>query len=205
MKMLRLSIRSIDSVPKRISLVLFVLLLGACAKRTVYVPPEWLKSQPPPEVKHEKQQKPRSTSSDQGPILKTSPQIKESDISSNPQPVPQTEPAKEVPQPQFLASMHLVDQAKASLAQGKIESAISLFEQAIQVDVYNGEAFFGLARAWRMKGSMVKASEFARKAELLFQDQPGQLKEVYLLEAAIFKQLGDTSKAEVYAKKASRL
>lgn len=101
--------------------------------------------------------------------------------------------------------MHLVDQAKASLAQGNPDAAISMLEQAIQVDVYNGEAFFALARAWRMKGSQDKALEFARKAEILFQDESSKLKDVYQFEASIYKDEGDDGKAEIYRVKASKL
>jgi len=107
--------------------------------------------------------------------------------------------------PQQLASMHLVDQAKTALSQGKPDAAIPLLEQAVQIDAYNGEAFFGLARAWRMKGSRNKAQEFAQKAELLLQDQPSELKEVYSFQADLFKELGDTRKMELYRQKASNL
>ena len=101
--------------------------------------------------------------------------------------------------------MHLVDQAKASLAQGKADPAIPLLEQAIQVDVHNGEAFFTLARAWRMKGARQKALQFAQKAEILSQDDPAKLKQVYLLEADLHKELGDAAKADAYRQKASKL
>jgi tetratricopeptide (TPR) repeat protein len=101
--------------------------------------------------------------------------------------------------------MHLVDQAKASLAQGKADPAIPLLEQAIQVDVHNGEAFFTLARAWRMKGARQKALQFAQKAEILSQDDPAKLKQVYLLEADLHKELGDAAKADAYRQKALKL
>jgi hypothetical protein len=137
-------------------------------------------------------------------------------VSSQPQ--PQTQPqAQPRPQPkepslppavqqppQHLASMHLVDQAKTALAQGKPDAAIPLLEQAIQVDVYNGDAFLGLARAWHAKGSPKKSLEFAKKAEILFQNEPGKLKEVYRLEAELYKEIGDPTKAEVYRQKAAR-
>lgn len=101
--------------------------------------------------------------------------------------------------------MHLVDQAKTALAQGKPDAAIPFLEQAIQVDVYNGDAFLGLARAWHAKGSPKKSLEFAKKAEILFQNEPGKLKEVYRLEAELYKEIGDPKKAEGYRQKAARL
>lgn len=100
--------------------------------------------------------------------------------------------------------MHLVEQAKASLAQGKPDVAIAVLEQAIQVDVHNGEAFLGLARAWRMKGSRNKSLEFSRKAEILFQENRGKLKEVYLFQSDLYKEMGDTAKSEQYRQKASK-
>lgn len=101
--------------------------------------------------------------------------------------------------------MHLVDQGKAALAHGKPDAAISVLEQAIQVDVYNGEAFLLLARAWKMKASRNKAMEFARKAEVLFHEDKGKLKEVYLFQADLYKDMGDASKAEQCRQKASKL
>ena len=101
--------------------------------------------------------------------------------------------------------MPLVDQARASLANGKPDGAIPLLEQAIEVDVYNGAAFLEMARAWRMKGSNDKALEFAHKAEILFQDEPRRLKEVYLFEAELFREMGDHKSQEQAQSKASRL
>ncbi len=119
-------------------------------------------------------------------------------------PIPREEVA-EPGTPQRYASMHLVDQAKTSLDQGKIDEAITMYEQAMRVDVYNGEAFFGLARAWHMKGFHDKSLEFAKRADMLFQGRPARLKEVYLLQAEIYRQLEDTSRAEAFLREASRL
>jgi tetratricopeptide (TPR) repeat protein len=104
-----------------------------------------------------------------------------------------------------MASMHLVDQAKTALAQGRADAAISMLEQAIQVDVYNGEAFFQLARAWRMKATPNKALEFAKKAEVLLHEEKEKLKEVYLFQAELYKEAGDSGKAGQYRQKASKL
>ena len=139
--------------------------------------------------------------------MKSPPAFKESEIPVTPSPPPGPTPQQKAAaeQPQYLASMHLVDQAKASLNQGKADHAISLLEQAIQVDVYNGNAFYLLARAWRTKGSRQKALEFARKAEILFQEDRAKLKEIYLFESDTYKELKDAAKAEAYRQKASKL
>ncbi len=138
--------------------------------------------------------------------MKPPPAFKERDITPGSEAAPSPQAKKPAAQePQRVASMHLVEQARAAIVQGRAEAAISLLEQAIQVDVYNGEAFFGLARAWRMKGSPQKSLEFARKAEILFQDDTKKLKDVYKLEAEVYRELGDASNAEAYRQKSSGL
>jgi hypothetical protein len=190
-------------------LVLLVLgiLVPACApKKLVSIPPEWQKP-PPPTMESPKVPEVPAAGSKPTAILKPPPAIKESDIAVSAE-TPAKAPEKKAPQPsppQHAASMHLVDQAKASLAQGKPDPAIPLLEQAIQIDVHNGEAFFSLARAWRMKGSRLKALQFSQKAELLFQDDRGKLKQVYLFEADLYKEMGETAKMDAYRQKASKL
>jgi hypothetical protein len=185
--------------------MLLFLLLSACGpKKSVYVSSEW---QAPPPVQQAAPSPPLPVPAPkQTAILKPPPVIKESDISS-PAEAPSKPPEKSAPQapPQHLASMHLVDQAKASLAQGKADPAVPLLEKAIQIDVHNGEAFFNLARAWRMKGSRQKALQFGKKAEILFQDDSAKLKQVYMFEADLYKEMGDSAKMDSYRQKAAKL
>ncbi len=185
--------------------ILLLILASACApKKPVYIPSEW---QPPPSTPQAPVPAPApAPAPKQTPILKPPPAIKESDIAA-PAEAPAKPPEKKPsqPPPQHLASMHLVDQAKASLAQGKADPAIPLLEKAIQVDVHNGEAFFNLAKAWRMKGSRQKALQFSQKAEVLFQNDPGKLKQVYLFEADLYKEMGDAAKTDSYRQKAAKL
>jgi len=186
-------------------------LLAACAPaRPVYIPREW--QTPPPAPRQPERTAvhappPPPPHAPEHRILKPPVAIKEKDITEGTEAVPPPPPGKKhaPPSPQHHASMHFVDQAKAALAQGKPDAAIPLLEQAIQVDVYNGEAFYSLARAWRMKGARKKALEFAKKAELLFQEEGKKLKEVCLFQAEIYKELGDPKKMELYRQKASRL
>jgi tetratricopeptide (TPR) repeat protein/predicted small lipoprotein YifL len=190
--------------------VFFVVSISACGpKKIVYFPQEW---QTPPQSSQaataQKSAVPnqQTASPPVASFLKRPPAIKESDVHEGPQTA--TTPARKDPSvkpPEHLASMHVVEQARTSLAQGRPDAAIPLLEKAIQVDGYNGEAFFGLARAWRMKGSHQKALEFARKAEILFQDDPRKLKEVYLFEADLYNDMGDIRQVELYRQKASKL
>ena len=194
-----------------ISLVFVVLVFssGCGAKRNVYIPPEW-RAQPPPAQSSafpsssKAQTPPPAPSVSPSPILKPPPAITEKDVavdSNSVAPPPVKKPAP----PQQMASMHLVDQGKAALSQGKADAAISVLEQAIQVDVQNGEAFLQLARAWRMKAARNKSMEFARKAEILLHEDRAKLKEVYTLQADLYKEMGDMGKAEQYRKRASKL
>lgn len=198
-------------VSKWILLLGVTALLFACAPaRPVYIPPQW--QTPPPRTAPAEAVKPEAQPPKlEQPIVTPPPQIKEQDLSESAAAASATStgPASSTPsraaEPQYLASMHLVDQAKASLAAGDADNAIPPLEQAIQVDVYNGQAFFELARAWKMKDSPEKALEFANKAEILLQDNRSELKRVYQFKAEIYRELDDPAKAEYFLQQASRL
>ncbi len=119
-----------------------------------------------------------------------------------PAPVPAKKKQQERPKneeaaksPQRQASMQQVVQARGQLERGKPDAAIRTLEQAIRIDAGNGEAFILLARAWKQKGEKRKALEFAKKAELLYQKQPAKLKEVYLFESDLYRELGENTKS----------
>jgi tetratricopeptide (TPR) repeat protein len=99
--------------------------------------------------------------------------------------------------------MQLVSQARGHLERGKPDAAIRTLEKAVRIDARNGEAFIVLARAWKQKGEKRKALEFAKKAELLYQKQPAKLKEVFLLESDLYRELGDNARAVQSSRKAS--
>lgn len=193
-------------------IVALLSLVGCGAPRKVAIPPEW-QTPPTPSTGSASLGVPSTappassaTTPGAGAILKPAPSFREGNLSAGQDPKGPAPIAKKEPQaPQQLASMHLVDQARTALSQGKPDAAIPLLEQAIQIDAYNGEAFLNLARAWRMKGSRNKAQEFSQKAEVLLQDRPAKLKEVYLFEADLFKELGDMKRMEQYRDKASKL
>jgi tetratricopeptide (TPR) repeat protein len=99
--------------------------------------------------------------------------------------------------------MQKVNQGRGQLERGKTDAAIRTLEGAVRIDARNGEAYILLARAWKQKGERRKALEFAKKAELLYQKQPGKLKEVFLLESDLYRELGDGAKAATLRQKAS--
>lgn len=194
-----------------IGIFVFAPFLGGCtSRRAVQIPQEYQSPRPEsperPRPRNEAKDAARAPEAVQGPLVKPSPQFRESDISAAPASPPPSQGVKKPEDPpQRLASMNRVNQAKAALAEGKPDRAIPLLEQAVQVDVYNGEAFLQLARAWRMKKSPKKALEFARKAEILLQDQRGKLKEVYLLQSELYREAGDVKKSQSTQQKAQSM
>jgi tetratricopeptide (TPR) repeat protein len=189
-------------------------LFSACASsREVYIPQEYRSPAPQQGQGYGGSQQqsrtaaPQPQTAPQGPVLNRSSDFKKQDISPAAEPAaPPPAAKKPAPErPQHLASMQLVDQAKASLSKGKPDAAIPVLERAIQADVYNGEAFLALARAWKQKGSRQKAFEFAKKAEILFQEEPAGLQETLLFQADLYREMGDNAKAGEYRQRASSL
>jgi len=181
-------------------LLLGALVFGCAPSRSVWIPEEWQKAPPP--ARQPQAPAPRAEPAGR-PVFKEPRQIEERSIEQRQQAA--TDSQATAQDPQFLASMHLVEQGNSELFQGRPDPAIELFEQAVQVDVYNGEAFLGLARAWRVKGNLNRSLEFARKAEMLLQDEPKRLKEVLLLQASIYDALDDSQQASRCRSRASRL
>jgi hypothetical protein len=190
-------------------------LHGCSSKRAVYIPKDWRTSAPPTPTSAVPAVKPATPpGGPTQPLLEPPAQIQEKDLSSVPDKSKnvvvggETPAAALTPQaagPQYYASMHLVNSAKTELDRGNAEQAMVQLEQAIQVDAYNAEAFYCLAQAWEVKGDVKRALEFARKAEILFQDEPQELRQVYLLETDLLKRLGQASESEIYRQKAARL
>ena len=197
-------------------LVVGIALLG-CERKQVYIPPEY-KSPPAPPSYGAPQ--PSVPPVQQPPPASETPELKSREETAviapppvpavqkqfepsepQPAPVPAKKKQQESPKnleaaksPQRQASMQQVSQARGQLERGKQDAAIRTLEQAIRIDAGNGEAFILLARAWKQKGEKRKALEFAKKAELLYQKQPARLKEVYLFESELYRELGDSTK-----------
>lgn len=178
------------------------LVFGCTPKRPVVMPGSW-QAQPPSAPKTEPakipEQKPQ-------PATPSAP-IKEKDLTKAPEP-PSTAPrppAPKEPSPQYLASVQLVQEGDKALAKGDPDGALGFYEQAVQVDGYNGMAFLGLAKVWLQKNVPKRSLEFAKKAEILLTDNPKGLKETYLLESFLYEMLNEPDKAKTYKSKAQRL
>jgi tetratricopeptide (TPR) repeat protein len=182
--------------------LLLAWLTAACApKQIIVVPPGWQPGgKTAAQVRKQPPAQPSTAVPQQGSAIKEQNLPPESSEGA-----PTANPAEENKSPQLVASMHLVEEGNHNLEQGALDAAIALFEQAIQIDGYNGDAFFGLANAWQRRDAPSRALEFARKAEILFQDQPAKLKKVYLLEADILEGMDDWQNASNYRQKADRL
>jgi tetratricopeptide (TPR) repeat protein len=209
-----------------IALVCFA-LVAACARKQVYIPPEY--SSPPPQAGNSPpyQAQPAPPS---GAGMTQTPEFKKRDLPESPatppppaqpkaqaktqqaaqqpaqkpkQAKPPAESEKAAKSPQQHASMQEVNKAKSALDRQKPDTAIPILEKAIQIDDRNAEAFMLLAKAWKMKAQRKKALEFAKKAELLYHGQPDKLREVYRLESDLYRELGESSKAGQYRSKAA--
>ena len=193
-----------------------------CERKEVLIPPEY--SSPPGSLSYTAPQ-PVAPLVQQVPPAAQAPEVMSQQTPSSPPPAPPPAPKKSGAQPaptaankqypeklkkqeaskspQRQASMQQVSQARGQLERGKPDAAIRTLEKAVRIDARNGEAFIVLARAWKQKGEKRKALEFAKKAELLYQKQPAKLKEVFLLESDLYRELGDTSSAAQSSRKAS--
>lgn len=193
--------------------LLMAIALWGCERKQVYVPPE--NNAPASAPPSYTAPQPVAPSVENVPPVTQAPAVRgEETHVSAPSPVQkqiESQPAPAVakkPQPKKLkkeevakspqrqASMQQVSLARVQLERGRPDPAIRTLEKAVRIDPGNGEAFILLARAWRQKGERRKALEFAKKAELLCQKQPSKLKEVFLLESDIYRELGDTTRTK---------
>lgn len=102
----------------------------------------------------------------------------------------------------MVASVRLVDDARQMRAKGKVDEAIRMLERAIEIDAYNGEAFYEMALCWKAKGDIKKALSFADRSEQVFSGNPEKLKKVYLLKAQLLESAGKREEAQKYRQKA---
>ncbi len=73
---------------------------------------------------------------------------------------------EERPRSREMASLHLTEQGKMLLENGKIDDAISVLERAVSISGTNGKNYYYLAEAWLKKGNIMQAKEWNRLAEM---------------------------------------
>ncbi|MEJ5348114.1 MAG: hypothetical protein WHS46_05450 [Desulfosoma sp.] len=178
-----------------------VFLLGCTPKKPVVLPGPWAGPTPKTETPPSPEPTPKPATSPSTPIKeKPLPQVQEQPLS----PTPVVKPPKE-PSPQYLASVQLTQEGDRALSKGELDKALGFYEQAVQVDGYNGLAFLGLAKVWLQKNAPKRSLEFAKKAEILLADKPKDLRETYLLQSFLYEMLNQPENAKSYKEKAQRL
>lgn len=76
-------------------------------------------------------------------------------------PAPESvEPQAEPQSPRKLASLRLVEAAKALIEDGRPDEALRTLERAVSLNPDNGRAFFYMAEAWLMKDRPEEAEEY---------------------------------------------
>ncbi len=77
-------------------------------------------------------------------------------------------PAGEKPKsnPQALASLELINQARALIEKNRPDTAIRVLERSVNLHPQNGRAYYYLAEAWLQKGNVPQAKEFHRLADI---------------------------------------
>ncbi len=98
----------------------------------------------------------------------------------------ETPPPTRPPAPREEASIQLIHEGRQLLDQGKLDSAIRLFEQAIGLDPNNGQSYFYLAQAWLEKGEYAEAGEFNSLARI-YLDNDRQWRERVQKQAEMIK------------------
>jgi predicted Zn-dependent protease len=96
---------------------------------------------------------------------------------------PTVQKREQVPTPQdhsprAVASLRLTEQARALLASGKVDDAISTLERSMNLNPSNGQNYYYLAEAWLKKGNLTQAREFNRLAAMYLKDEPGWINRV---------------------------
>ena len=86
-------------------------------------------------------------------------------------PSPETpETPRPAPTPRALASLELSRQAQLLIDEDKLDEAIRILEQAVNLHPGSGENYYYLAEAWRRKGNPSQASEYNNLAAIRLKD-----------------------------------
>jgi predicted Zn-dependent protease len=83
------------------------------------------------------------------------------------------------PRPRELASLHLTEQGRTLLEDGKYDDAISVLERAVSLSASNGKNYYYLAEAWLRKGNAKQAREWNRLAEMYLAGDQAWLQRVH--------------------------
>jgi hypothetical protein len=135
-----------------------ILLIGTGCARTRVLHPVAIPQKPAPVVKTRPIIKPETRVPD---TARPGPYQLETQLPRTPQ---NNDGAKSKPTPQLIASLTLVDQARALIESNHPDDAIRLLERAVNLHPQNGQTYYYLAEAWLKKGDIIQAGEFHRLA-----------------------------------------
>ena len=74
------------------------------------------------------------------------------------------------PDARMTASLHLTDQGKTLLFNGKPDEAITVLERSLRISAENAQSYYYLAEAWLRKGNPGLAAEFNKLADVYTPD-----------------------------------
>ena len=90
-------------------------------------------------------------------------------------------------EPREIASLQLTKQGWMLLEDGKVDEAITVLEQALNIHPANGRNYYYLSEAWLMKNDALQAREWNRQAEIYLSDDKFWRKKVLDQKARIGK------------------
>lgn len=98
----------------------------------------------------------------------------------------QLSPRKQA-EPREIASLQLTKQGRLLLENGKVDEAITVLEQALNIHPTNGRNYYYLSEAWLMKNNILQAKEWNHQAEMYLSNDKYWLKKVLEQKAKIRK------------------
>ena len=98
----------------------------------------------------------------------------------------QLSPGKEA-EPREIASLQLTKQGWMLLENGKVDEAITVLGQALNIHPANGRNYYYLSEAWLMKNDALQAREWNRQAEIYLSGDKFWYKKVLEQKARIGK------------------
>ena len=90
-------------------------------------------------------------------------------------------------EPREVASLQLTKQGRMLLENGKVDEAITVLEQALNIHPTNSRNYYYLSEAWLMKNDALQAKEWNRQAEIYLSDDKFWRKKVLDQKARIGK------------------
>lgn len=95
------------------------------------------------------------------------------------------ETPRESPSPRAVASLELSKQARTLIESGRLDQAIRILEQAVNLHPGSGQNYYYLAEAWRLKGNASQAAEYNTLAAIHLKNDTGWMERIALQKKRI--------------------